>query len=99
MKKRAVLMLSLLLSLFAGTAAHAASLEGKVVSNMLASGYIYLEVDTGKEKVWVAAPETKIKNGDKVQFSGAMVMKNFTSKSLKRTFDKILFVDNAKIVK
>ena len=69
--------------------------EGKVVKVMHAAGYTYMEVDLGDRKTWVAATSFKIKSGDTVKWQGASVMQNFTSKSLHRTFDEILFVSNA----
>lgn len=101
MKKLYAAVFALAFSLLIGNTAYAATqpVQGKVISNMIASGYVYLEVEANNEKVWLAAPEMKVKNGDTIQYSGAMVMQNFTSKALKRTFDKILFVDNAKVVK
>ena len=71
--------------------------EGKVVSSIEAAGYTYMELSAGGKTFWIAAPVMKVKVGDNVRFSDAMVMKNFTSKSLKRTFDTILFVSAASV--
>ena len=73
--------------------------QGKVLKAMHASGYTYMEVDTGDKTVWLAATSLKIKAGDTVQWQGASVMKNFNSKTLRRTFDEILFVSKASAVK
>jgi len=70
---------------------------GKVVSSIEAAGYTYMELSSGGKTFWIAAPVMKVKVGDNVHFSDAMVMKNFTSKSLKRTFDTILFVSAASV--
>ena len=43
------------------------------------------------EKVWLAVQETKVSVGDYVSFLDGTVMKNFESKTLKRTFDSIIF--------
>ena len=66
---------------------------GKVLEVMNASNYTYVRVDTGREKLWLAGPQTKIKAGEKVTFSAGLPMKNFQSKSLGRTFDTVYFVD------
>jgi hypothetical protein len=66
---------------------------GKVLEVLSASNYTYLRVDTGREKLWLAAPQTKIKTGDKITFGAGLPMKNFQSKSLGRTFDTVYFVD------
>lgn len=72
-------------------AAGAAGTEGEVKSVTAAGGYTYIEVKQGGAIVWVAAPETTLKVGDKVRWDGGSVMQNFTAKSLGRTFDSIIF--------
>ena len=100
MKKLYATLFALSFALFIGNAYAATQpVQGKVVTNMIAGGYIYLEVEANNEKVWLAAPEMKIKNGETVEYSGDMVMQNFTSKALKRKFDKIIFVDAVKVIK
>lgn len=71
----------------AGSAAN----QGEVKSVKAAGGYSYLEINQGGTIVWVAAPETDVKAGDKVRWDGGSVMQNFTAKSLGRTFDSIIF--------
>jgi ribosomal protein S17 len=48
-------------------------------------------VDTGKEKIWAAAPQFAVKVGDQVSFSKTMPMKDFQSKTLNRTFELVYF--------
>ncbi len=76
-----------------GTPAAAAGKSGKVVETMNAGGYTYVQVDTGSEKLWAAAPEFKVKVGDAVAVPQGMPMANYESKTLKRTFDVVYFVD------
>jgi len=66
---------------------------GKVLEVLDASNYTYLRVDTGRDKIWIAGPQLKIKPGEKVTFSSGLPMKNFESKTLGRTFDTVYFVD------
>lgn len=77
----------------AGENKPASSQTGKVLEVLNASNYTYLRVDTGREKIWLAAPQLKIKSGEKVTFGTGLPMKNFESKSLGRTFDTVYFVD------
>jgi hypothetical protein len=70
-----------------------------VQQTMDAGSYTYLQVKAGDSLVWLAAPQTKVEKGVTVSWNGSMVMTNFTSPSLKRTFDKILFVEGVKILK
>jgi len=65
--------------------------NGMVIETMDSAGYTYLLIDSGTEKTWVAIPETTIEKGTKVIYKPGMVMKNFFSKTLNRTFDSIIF--------
>lgn len=66
-------------------------ISGKVAETMEASGYTYVLVENGAEKTWVAGPKTVVKVGDEVSVAEGSVMNKFESKSLKRTFEKIVF--------
>ncbi|NTV15021.1 MAG: DNA-binding protein [Desulfobulbaceae bacterium] len=66
-------------------------LSGKVTETMEASGYTYVLLENGPDKTWVAGPKTSVKVGDVVNVADGSVMNNFESKSLKRTFEKIIF--------
>lgn len=65
---------------------------GKIVQTMNAGTYTYAEVEAGGKTVWAAAPRTEVAVGDLVVVPVGMLMKNFTSKTLERTFDEIYFV-------
>ena len=73
--------------------------KGKVISTMDAAGYTYLEVEEKGQKIWVAVMQTPVKVGDIVEFPDSPPMLNFKSKSLKRTFDKIIFAPGLRIDK
>lgn len=76
------------------------SARGTVKTVTNAAGYSYIEVDQGGGKtVWVAAMETPMKAGDKVQWQGGTQMSNFTARSLGRTFDKIIFAQAVSVGK
>jgi hypothetical protein len=68
------------------------SKTGKVVETMNSGGYTYVQVDTGAEKFWAAAPQFDVKNGEKVTVPAGMPMPNFKSNSLNRTFNLVYFV-------
>lgn len=65
---------------------------GTVVETMNAAGYTYVQVDTGSEKIWAAAPEFQVKVGDSVAVPEGMPMPNYHSKTLNRDFDVVYFV-------
>ena len=73
--------------------------QGKVLEMMHAAGYTYMNVDAGAGKpMWIAATMMRVKPEQNVKWSDAAVMSNFSSKSLHRTFDQILFVSNAQVI-
>lgn len=65
--------------------------SGVVKSMANAGGYSYIEVDRGGSTIWVAAMETAMKPGDRIQWQGGSEMRNFNAKSLGRTFDRVIF--------
>lgn len=69
---------------------------GKVLQTMVSGGYTYVELrkKDGK-KVWLAVPATEIAVGSQQTFNPGMVMHGFESKTLKRTFDEIIFTEAA----
>lgn len=67
-------------------------MSGKVLETMNSGGYTYVQVDTGSQQVWAAAPEFQVKVGDPVIVPEGMPMANYTSPSLNRTFDVVYFV-------
>ena len=71
--------------------ANAPTAAGTVIETMNASGYTYMLVESGAEKNWVAIPTTTVEKGTTVNYYQGMVMKDFTSKTLNRTFDAVIF--------
>jgi hypothetical protein len=67
------------------------SLSGKVVETMNAGGYTYVRLEKNGKKIWVAVPEMKVSVGQQMVFQPGQEMTNFTSKTLNRTFDSIIF--------
>jgi hypothetical protein len=74
--------------------------KATVAQTMNSGGYTYVEAaDEKGVKVWLALPEIKVVKGDKIEYPETPPMVNFQSKTLKRTFEKILFVPGIRIVK
>lgn len=67
------------------------ALKGTVTETMNSSGYTYLLLEAAQGKIWVAIPETRVTTGQTVTCAPGMTMQNFTSKTLNRTFDSIVF--------
>lgn len=73
--------------------------KGKVLSALDAKPYIYLEVAQNKKTIWLAATAVPVKKGDVIRFDNGMVMNNFHSKTLNRTFPSVLFVNRVTVTK
>ena len=66
-------------------------LSGKVVETMNSGGYTYVSIENGGKRTWVALPDSKITVGQQIACLPGGEMKNFTSKTLNRTFESIIF--------
>jgi hypothetical protein len=74
--------------------------KAKVVQTMNSGGYTYVEASDDKgQKTWLALPETKVAVGDAIEYPEAPPMVNFQSKTLNKTFEKILFIPGIRITK
>ena len=63
-----------------------------VIETMSTGGYTYAKVMQNEKEFWIAGPTAKLEAGDIIRFDEQMEMANFTSKSLKRTFNSLMFV-------
>jgi hypothetical protein len=75
----------------AGTAATAAVLTGEVLEVKDVDSYTYLRLKTKDGETWAAVSTAAVKVGAKVTINNPMVMQNFESKTLKKTFSSIVF--------
>ncbi len=64
---------------------------GKVVETMDAGRYTYMLLEKDGRKGWVAVPGIKVKVGQEVKLNPGTEMGQFTSNTLNRTFDQIVF--------
>jgi hypothetical protein len=64
---------------------------GTIIETMDASGYTYMLIENQAKKTWVAIPAAKVENGETVSYYEGIEMINFTSKSLNRTFETVVF--------
>lgn len=67
------------------------SVSGEVLEIKNVDSYTYMRIKTPGGETWAAVTKADVKNGAQVTIENAMVMNNFESKSLKRTFDTIVF--------
>ena len=67
------------------------SLSGKVLETMDSGGYTYVLLATEDGEKWVAAPKTVVKVGQTAAFASGMMMRDFKSETLGRTFAELVF--------
>lgn len=78
----------------ARTTTQSAIHEVKIVEVVQTSQYTYLLVEEGDIKSWLAVPRMQAEAGKTYYYQGGMLMKNFVSKELGRTFENIIFLES-----
>lgn len=68
--------------------------KGKVLDVINVPQYTYVQVLQNKQPRWLAAPTAEVKKGDVVRFDNGLLMKDFHSNGLDRTFADITFVNS-----
>jgi hypothetical protein len=66
-------------------------LSGTLREQIAAAPYTYLRLETANGEVWAAVTEATLTVGSPITVYGAMLMENFESKTLNRTFKQIYF--------
>jgi hypothetical protein len=83
------------------TACHSQSTEPKKAKDshetvaaevIQATSYTYLRLTENGEDVWVAVPKMDAKVGETYYYKGGIMMKDFVSKDLGRTFPEVYFI-------
>lgn len=88
--KRSILLAGV--AFFCVSAAQAQDVvAGKVAETIDSGGYTYVRVLEGKDSSWVAIPQQAVKVGAEVSYGKGLVMNDFHSKTLNRTFKKLVF--------
>jgi len=67
---------------------------GKILEIKGAMGYKYLKVDENGTQLWVAIANAPVAVGDRIGYDKKMVMKNFESKTLGKTFKEVIFASD-----
>ena len=68
--------------------------KGVVIETIDTPMYTYVQLqDDNKQTFWAAVMKSEFKKGQKVELTEQVWMQNFKSKSIDRTFDRILFAD------
>lgn len=72
-------------------AAQGQTVQGEVLEVKEVDPYTYLRLKTKGGELWAAVNKGPVQKGVQVTIENAMMMTNFESKALKKTFDKIVF--------
>jgi hypothetical protein len=75
----------------AGNASGAGEVSGVVQEVQNVSNFTYLRLKTVDQEIWAAVINSPVKVGTSVTIDDAVVMKNFVSKGLNKTFPMIVF--------
>jgi hypothetical protein len=67
------------------------TLSGEVLETNDAAGYTYLKLKTPAGETWAAINQQPVPKGAKVTLENTLVMRNFESRALKKTFSSIVF--------
>lgn len=66
--------------------------SGEIVETMQVPNYTYMLLETGGgDRVWTAVPRTQVEVGQSVEVVESIVMRDFKSRTLNRTFPTIVF--------
>ena len=75
--------------------AQSAPESGVVAETIDAGSYIYIRLE--EPDAWVAAGPLEVAQGDRVEITGGMEMRDFHSKALNRTFESIWFAEHVSV--
>lgn len=72
--------------------------KGKVIESIHVENYTYIKIIENSKDTWIAIPKLDVKVGDTVETSEGIIMKDFNSPTLKRTFSEIIFATKASVL-
>ena len=95
MKKTMKILAIAIIAIAAGCSSPGAdgSVSVKVQDVEQVEKYTYLLVKGKGPAYWIAVSSTEIAVGEKITYQGGMLMENFYSKELDKTFEKVIFLD------
>lgn len=81
------------------TAQASDKLSGKVLETMNTGGYTYVLLGHDGKKQWIAVPQILIHKGDEAEFTPGVEMGKYSSPTLGRSFENIIFSGGVKNLK
>ena len=85
------LTISMIKENYKAVAAQDAVLKASITEFKDVTNYTYLNLKDSTGRIWAAIPKTSVKTGDEIELANIIVMKDFHSKILDKTFATILF--------
>lgn len=73
--------------------------KGKVLAVVEAKSFTYINIQDGKNNLWVVSPIIAVKKGDMISYADAKIQKKYHSTSLNRDFKDIIFTTRAVVEK
>jgi len=86
------------LSLIAASLSAAFAEEAQVVSAVSTLSYTFIEIERDGKTMWLAADVIPLKPGDRISFEEGILMMNFRSSDLERTFPNMTFIEKVKVI-
>ena len=77
--------------------ANSITYSGVIAEIVEVDNYTYLRIESDQGSAWVATSLVWVNEGDVISFPSGVLMENFHSATLDRTFDKIMFVENINV--
>lgn len=71
--------------------------SGKVSEAIAAGSYTYLHVTKDSKGTWLAIPRRDVPVGAQVRYAEGLMMKDFHSSTLKRTFSAVMFLQGIEV--
>ena len=72
--------------------------KGMVLQTIETKRYLYIEVSDNGLNKWLAAPQMKLEKGASIRYGEGVLMTNFYSKELKRSFPVVIFTGKIQVL-
>jgi len=86
------------LALISASLSAAFAEEAQVVSAVSTLSYTFIEISRDGKTMWLAADVIPLKPGDRISFEEGILMMNFRSSDLERTFSNMTFIEKVKVI-
>lgn len=96
--EKAVVVFFSLFFAVSGLSAEEKSHIGTAIHIQKTGNYTYIKLNEEGKEVWLATFPINVSAGDKVEYMGGILMKDFHSNALNKTFDSILLITRIRVL-